>query len=304
MVIGTTGFFDGVHRGHLSVINKVCSLAKECGGRSVVVTFWPHPRAVLQQDAAKFRLLTTLNEKRNLLKSYGIDEVVVLPFNKDFARQTTEEFFEKYIVGMLGIETLVVGYDHHVGSNVNQTQEEMFRIARILGITPVRIEECTTNEVDSKISSTKIREFIEKGMVEEANILLGYRYGLEGAIVEGRRIGRTMGFPTANMRLYEPLKLLPEDGVYVVWVEYAGRTFRGITNIGKRPTIADGNERSIETHLLDFDEDIYGLSIKIEFVTRVREEKRFESIDQLKEQIAKDKESCYRILPDSNINLR
>ncbi|MCK9628846.1 MAG: bifunctional riboflavin kinase/FAD synthetase [Bacteroidales bacterium] len=304
MVIGTTGFFDGVHRGHLSVINSVCSLAKECRGRSVVVTFWPHPRAVLQQDAAKFRLLTTLDEKRTLIKSYGIDEVVVLPFNKDFASQTTEEFFEKYLVEMLGVETLVVGYDHHVGNDIDQTQEEMFRIARMCGITPIRVEECTTDEIDSKISSTRIRDFIERGRIEEANILLGYRYGLEGAVVEGRRIGRTMGFPTANIRLYEPLKLLPDDGVYIVWVEYAGKTYRGITNIGTRPTIGNGNERTIETHLLDFNEDIYGLSIKIEFVTRLRSERRFESIEQLKEQIGRDKESCYKVIPDINVNLR
>jgi len=304
MVIGTTGFFDGVHRGHLSVIEKVCNLAKEQGGRSVVVTFWPHPRAVLQQDAARFRLLTTLNEKRNLLKSYGIDEVVVLPFNKDFAKQSTEEFFEKYIVEMLGIETLVVGYDHHVGSDTKQSQDEMFRIARILGITPVRVDECTTTEVDSKISSTRIRDFIMKGKIEEANVLLGYRYGLEGAVVEGRRIGRTLGFPTANIRLYEPLKLLPEDGVYVVWAEYGGRTLRGITNIGMRPTIDDGNERSIETHLLDFNEDIYGLSLKIEFVARLRGEQRFDSLEMLKEQISKDKENCYKLMPDMNTDLR
>jgi len=304
MVIGTTGFFDGVHRGHLSVIEKVCNLAKEQGGRSVVVTFWPHPRAVLQQDAARFRLLTTLNEKRNLLKRYGIDEVVVLPFNKDFAKQSTEEFFEKYIVEMLGIETLVVGYDHHVGSDTEQSQDEMFRIARILGITPVRVDECTTTEVDSKISSTRIRDFIMKGKIEEANVLLGYRYGLEGAVVEGRRIGRTLGFPTANIRLYEPLKLLPEDGVYVVWAEYGGRTLRGITNIGMRPTIDDGNERSIETHLLDFNEDIYGLSLKIEFVARLRGEQRFDSLEMLKEQISKDKENCYKLMPDMNTDLR
>ena len=304
MVIGTTGFFDGVHRGHQAVISKVYSLAKECGGRSVVVTFWPHPRAVLQQDAAKFRLLTSLDEKRKLIKSLGIDEVVVLPFNKEFAKQSTEEFFKTYLVDMLGIETLVVGYDHHVGNDINQTQEEMFRIARMLGITPVRIEECKTDAVNSKISSTKIREFIRQGMIEEANILLGYRYGLEGVVVEGQRLGRKLGFPTANMKLYEPLKLIPADGVYVVWVEYSGKTYRGITNIGTRPTIGDNNERTIETHLLDFNEDIYGLSIKIEFAARLRNEKRFESIEQLKEQISKDKENCYKLIPEINVKLR
>ncbi|OFY41709.1 MAG: riboflavin biosynthesis protein RibF [Bacteroidetes bacterium GWF2_40_14] len=304
MVVGSTGFFDGVHRGHLAVINKVCLLAREQGCRSLVFTFWPHPRAVLQQDAAKFRLLTTLEEKRNLLINYGIDEVVVLPFDKDFANQTTREFFKNYLSDRYQVSTLVVGYDHRVGCDVNQTQQEMFEIARELGINPVRVEEVSADDKYPKISSTKIRELLLQGNIEQANSLLGYRYGLEGVVVEGLRIGRTIGFPTANIRLYEPLKIVPGDGVYSVWVDYSGKTYRGITNIGTRPTIGQGNERSIETHILDFDEDIYGLPLKIEFAGKMRNEKRFESLEDLKTQLFIDREDSKAFLDNDGIKLR
>lgn len=304
MVVATTGFFDGVHKGHLSVIEKVSTLAKERGGKSVVVTFWPHPRAVLQQDAARFRLLTSLDEKRELLTGYGIDEVVVLEFDKQFARQTTREFFRDYLVKRIGVSVLVAGYDHRVGSDPDQTQNEMFEIARLEGITPVRVDEFRTADVDSKVSSTKIRELISEGSIVSANRLLGYRYGLSGAVVEGRRIGRTLGFPTANMRLYEPLKLLPGDGVYAVWAGYGGRIFRGITNIGTRPTIANGNERTIETHILDFDEDIYGLTLKIELVAKMRNETRFASVEELIRQLKLDRERALQMLQYDNIKLR
>lgn len=304
MVVGSVGFFDGVHKGHLSVIDRVCSLAKKQGCKSSVFTFWPHPRAVLQHDAAKFRILTTLEEKKNLLYNYGIEEVIVLPFDKDFARQTTREFFKNYLVERFGVTTLVVGYDHRVGSDLNQTQEEMLEIARELGVNTVRVEEVSSDNKELIISSTKIREFLLNGSVEQANLLLGYRYGLEGVVVEGMRIGRTIGFPTANIRLYEPLKITPGDGVYTVWVEHNNRTFRGITNIGTRPTIALGNERSIETHILDFDEDIYGLSLKIEFVTKMRDEQKFESLEELKAQIKIDKENSIVFLTADGIKLR
>ncbi len=304
MVVGSTGFFDGVHRGHLAVINKVCTLAREQGCRSVIFTFWPHPRAVLQQDAAKFRLLTTLDEKRNLLLNYGIDEVVVLPFDKSFANQTTKDFFKNYLSDKYHVSTLVVGYDHRVGCDVNQTQQEMFEIARGLGINPVRVDEVSSDDKNPKISSTKIRELLLMGNVEQANSLLGYRYGLEGVVVEGLRIGRTIGFPTANIRLYEPLKVVPGDGVYSVWVDYSGKTYRGITNIGTRPTIGQGNERSIETHILDFNEDIYGLPLKIEFAGKMRNEKRFESLEELKTQLFIDREDSRVFLGNDGIKLR
>ncbi len=304
MVVATTGFFDGVHRGHLSVIEKVASLAKGKEGRAVVVTFWPHPRAVLQQDAARFRLLTSLQEKKDLLQGYGIDDVVVLKFDKDFASQSTRQFFRDYLVKEIGVNLLVAGYDHRVGNDLSQTQEEMFEIARQEGIIPVKIDEFRTEDSDTKVSSTKIRELISEGSIEKANELLAYRYGLQGVVVEGRRIGRTLGFPTANMRLYEPLKVLPGDGVYAVWAGYGGRVFKGITNIGTRPTIANGNERTIETHILDFDEDIYGLTLKIELVTKMRNETKFSSLGELIDQLKLDRDLSHKFLSDKEIKLR
>ena len=256
MVVAATGFFVGVHRGHRAVLEKISALAKEQGDTSAVITLWPHPRTVLQQDAAKFRLLNSLEEKISLIKSFGIDEVFTLKFDKEFASQTTEEYFRDYLIRRLNVRTLVIGYDHRVGSDINQTQDEMMAIARNLGINPVRVDEYTENESGLVISSTKIREMLLAGDMGTANNLLGYRYGVEGVVVEGMKIGRGIGFPTANMRLYEPLKVLPSDGVYAVWVQTSGKTYRGITNIGIRATVGINNGRTIETHILDFDEDI------------------------------------------------
>lgn len=304
MVVAATGFFDGVHRGHRAVLEKISALAKEQGDTSAVITLWPHPRTVLQQDAAKFRLLNSLEEKISLIKSFGIDEVFTLKFDKEFASQTTEEYFRDYLIRRLNVRTLVIGYDHRVGSDINQTQDEMMAIARNLGINPVRVDEYTENESGLIISSTKIREMLLAGDMGTANNLLGYRYGVEGVVVEGMKIGRGIGFPTANMRLYEPLKVLPSDGVYAVWVQTSGKTYRGITNIGIRPTVGINNERTIETHILDFDEDIYGLSIKLEFVAKMRDEVTFSSLDDLKAQLHKDKENSYLYLPENNITMR
>ncbi len=304
MVVAATGFFDGVHRGHRAVLGKISALAKEQGDTSAVITLWPHPRTVLQQDAAKFRLLNSLEEKISLIKSFGIDEVFTLKFDKEFASQTTEEYFRDYLIRRLNVRTLVIGYDHRVGSDINQTQDEMMAIARNLGINPVRVDEYTENESGLIISSTKIREMLLAGDMGTANNLLGYRYGVEGVVVEGMKIGRGIGFPTANMRLYEPLKVLPSDGVYAVWVQTSGKTYRGITNIGIRPTVGINNERTIETHILDFDEDIYGLSIKLEFVAKMRDEVTFSSLDDLKAQLHKDRENSYLYLPENNITMR
>lgn len=304
MVVAATGFFDGVHRGHRAVLEKISALAKEQGDTSAVITLWPHPRTVLQQDAAKFRLLNSLEEKISLIKSFGIDEVFTLKFDKEFASQTTEEYFRDYLIRRLNVRTLVIGYDHRVGSDINQTQDEMMAIARNLGINPVRVDEYTENESGLIISSTKIREMLLAGDMGTANNLLGYRYGVEGVVVEGMKIGRGIGFPTANMRLYEPLKVLPSDGVYAVWVQTSGKTYRGITNIGIRPTVGINNERTIETHILNFDEDIYGLSIKLEFVAKMRDEVTFSSLDDLKAQLHKDKENSYLYLPENNITMR
>ncbi len=299
MVVAATGFFDGVHLGHLKVLNKMCSIAREEDKESMVISFWPHPRNILQQDADKLRLLTSLDEKRNLCLSAGVDRFEVIPFSKEFSMLSVEEFMCKYLIGQYNVSTLIIGYDHKLGHDVSQSQNDMIAIAEKCGIRPVRVDEFVSEEM--VVSSTAIRNLLSEGDVSRANELLGYRYALHGVVVAGNKIGRTYGFPTANLQLYEPLKLVPSHGVYMVWAEIAGKVYRGICNIGNRPTMCDNRGITIETHLLDFDEDIYGLDLKIEFVSKIRNEQKFESIDCLKMQLTKDKEFAYNNMGDPTI---
>ncbi len=288
MVIAATGFFDGVHLGHRAIIEQLCSVARAQNKKSAVVTFWPHPRAILQQDAFALRLLNSLDEKREILKSLGVDEIFVLPFCKEFSKLTSKEFLQQYLIEKYEVSGLVIGYDHKLGQDVSQTQEELIGVANSLGIETFIIKEIFLG--DRSISSTKIRNTILEGGVLEASKVLGYFYSLKGVVVQGNKLGRTMGYPTANMQLYEPLKLLPGNGVYCVDVEVLGEHYKGICNVGNRPTVGANNSKSVETHILDFDEDIYGLDIKIEFIEKIRDEKKFESINALKDQINLDEE--------------
>lgn len=288
MVIAATGFFDGVHLGHRAIIEQLCSVARAQNKKSAVVTFWPHPRAILQQDAFALRLLNSLDEKREILKSLGVDEIFVLPFCKEFSKLTSKEFLQQYLIEKYEVSGLVIGYDHKLGQDVSQTQEELIGVANSLGIETFIIKEIFLG--DRSISSTKIRNTILEGGVLEASKMLGYFYSLKGVVVQGNKLGRTMGYPTANMQLYEPLKLLPGNGVYCVDVEVLGEHYKGICNVGNRPTVGANNSKSVETHILDFDEDIYGLDIKIEFIEKIRDEKKFESINALKDQINLDEE--------------
>ena len=280
VAVVTTGFFDGVHLGHRHVLSAVVSSARERGEEAVVVTFWPHPRTVLQQDAQDFRILTSLEEKKMLLADAGIDRVEVLPFTRAFAALTAAEYLTR-LREKFGATLVVMGYDNHIGADQ--------LTAREISPTPVIVvDPCHSERSEvSPISSTKIRKALEAGDVERANGMLGYAYGLYGVVVAGNRLGRTIGFPTANMQLYEPLKLVPGNGVYAVDVEVLGRRYRGMCNIGTRPTVS-GTARTIETHILDFDEDIYGLPLRLRFLRRIRDERKFPSLDALKEQLVRD----------------
>ena len=283
-MIATTGFFDGVHLGHRLVIERLVSLARERGDESLVVTFWPHPRAVLQNGARELRLLTTLEEKKELLCGLGVDRVEVLDFSRAFAALTAEEYLRDVLRGRFGVTTLLVGYDNRLGSD-RLTAGALAPIAADLGMELVELPPYQS------ISSTKIRRFLEEGDIASAAEMLGYGYSLTGVVVAGNRLGRTIGFPTANMKLYEPLKLVPGRGVYVVEAEVLGKKYRGMTNIGLRPTVG-GSSTTIETHILDFDEDIYGLPLRITFLKRLRDEVHFPSLDELKAQLEKDREAC------------
>ena len=297
MAVAATGFFDGVHLGHKQVIAQMCAIAREKGEESLLVTFWPHPRSVLQQDADRLRLLTTLQEKRERCLSYGVDRFEILRFTRAFSRLGAEEFVRQYLVEQFGVTTLILGYDHRLGHDSFDTPEQMMEVVARCGVEPVQVDAFSTQQ--GAVSSTKIRSALYEGDVNTAEAMLGYRYGLCGVVVAGNRIGRKLGFPTANMQLYEPLKLVPANGVYAVWVDVLGQRFKGVCNIGTRPTVGLGNARTIETHILDFDQEIYGLDLQIEFCARLRDERRFDSLDHLKRQLAVDCQKAAEIIGDS-----
>ena len=288
-MVVATGFFDGVHSGHRHVIKQLVEAAAVRGDESMVVTFWPHPRNVLQKEARSLRLLTTLAEKQQLLYQLGVDKVETLRFTKDFSSMTTEEYL-RMLMDEYGAKTILLGYDNRMGCDAKDS-DEVARVAALLGLEVIRIDMIQSSK-GYAVSSTKIRRSIEEGDVQEAEAMLGYPYALHGVVVAGNRLGRTIGFPTANMQLYEPLKLVPGNGVYFVQVETLGRTMYGMCNIGCKPTVGQTNARTIETHIFDFDEDIYGLDIRITFISRIREEVKFESLEALRQQLEKDKIHC------------
>ena len=291
-MIATTGFFDGVHLGHRLVIERLVSLARERGDESLVVTFWPHPRAVLQDGARELRLLNSLEEKKGLLRNLGVDRVEVLDFTRSFAALTAEQYLREILRDRFGVTTLLMGYDNRLGSD-RLTAAALKPIADGIGMELIELSPLSfrPSEASGEISSTQIRTALESGDIESAAEMLGYGYALKGVVVAGNRLGRTIGFPTANMKLYEPLKLVPGRGVYVVEAEVLGKKYRGMTNIGLRPTVG-GSFTTIETHILDFDEDIYGLPLRITFLRRLRDEVHFPSLEALKEQLEKDRDCC------------
>ena len=293
MVVAATGFFDGVHLGHAKVIELLCSTAKAEGATSAVITFWPHPRSILRQDAGKLRLLNSLEEKEERLKALGVDEVHVVDFTREFSKMTAEEFIRDFLIEKYGVSTLIVGYDHRLGCKKTGS-DDIVRIAGKCGIKAVRVG--AISDSYNTISSTYIRNLIETGGIERANALLGYEYTLKGVVVPGCGNGRKIGFRTANMSLYDPLKLIPYNGVYAVRATVEGKTYKGVCNIGYRPTVEDGRGLTVETHLLDFDDDIYGLDLTVRFVQFIREEQKFASMELLHEQLLKDAAEASEIL--------
>ena len=295
-MVVATGFFDGVHTGHRHVIQQLVEAAAVRGDESMVITFWPHPRNVLQKEARTLRLLTTLAEKKEMLHSLGVNHVEVLHFTKDFSTMTTEKYL-LHLMKEYGARAILLGYDNRMGSDAKGA-DEVARTAEALGLEVIRTD-MVPSEKGYAVSSTKIRERLEEGDVQSAASMLGYDYRLHGVVVAGNRLGRTIGFPTANMQLYEPLKLVPGNGVYFVRVKALDRNLYGMCNIGCRPTVGEGNARTIETNIFDFNEDIYGLDLEITFLARIREEVRFESMEALKVQLEKDREACLAILEPS-----
>ena len=292
-MVVATGFFDGVHVGHRLVIEQLVAAAAARGDESMVITFWPHPRNVLQKEARSLRLLTTLAQKKQMLRDLGVDRVEVLSFTKDFSTMTMEDYL-RHIMKEYGATAILLGYDNRIGCDAADS-DQVARMAVSLGLEVIRTE-MVPSEAGFAVSSTKIREKLEAGDIKEASQMLGYEYSMHGVVVSGNRLGRTIGFPTANMQLYEPLKLVPGNGVYFVKVNVLDRHFYGMCNIGLRPTVGAGNARTIETNIFGFDEDIYGLDIEITFISRIREERKFDSLEELKHQLESDRDTCLSLL--------
>ena len=292
-MVVATGFFDGVHVGHRLVIQQLTQAAAVRGDESMVITFWPHPRNVLQKEARSLRLLTTLAEKKEMLHTLGVDKVEVLNFTRDFSSLTMEDYL-RMLMERYGAKTILLGYDNKMGSDATGA-DEVARKAEDLGMEVIRTD-MVPSERGYAVSSTKIRERLEAGDVKEASGMLGYDYRIHGVVVAGNRLGRTIGFPTANMQLYEPLKLIPGNGVYFARVRTLDRDLFGMCNIGCRPTVGEGNARTIETNIFGFDEDIYGLDIELTFVEKIRDEIKFDSLESLKKQLEQDRDACLTIL--------
>ena len=294
--VATIGTFDGVHLGHQKILSTLISTAKLKSSPSVVITFWPHPRQVLQPDNKSLKILYTLPERIELLKDLGIDHLIVIPFDIAFSKTSSQDFVTKIIMEIIGANTLILGYDHRFGNNRSGSFEYLQTHADSYGLTLIEISRQDIDAVG--ISSSRIREAIAKGEIEEANRLLGHSFHLTGKVIQGDMIGRKIGFPTANVMLGDAHKTIPPDGVYAVWVTHADIQYKGMMNIGYRPTV-NGAIHRLEVHILDFNLDIYDQEIKITFKEKLRDERKFEGLALLMEQLQKDKLATISVLSHS-----
>jgi riboflavin kinase / FMN adenylyltransferase len=289
----TSGTFDGVHVGHQKILQRVKERARQSGGQSVVITYWPHPRLVLFPEDNELKLLSTIEERIEQLRSYGIDYLLIIPFTKEFSRLTSRAFISDVLVKALHTKVLVIGYDHRFGKNREGSFEHLKARSAQYGF---EVEEIPRQDVDDiGVSSTKIRRALESGDIPAANRYLGHTYTLTSVVEEGNKLGRTIGFPTANLALPASHKLIPANGVYAVWVRHDGARLPGMMNIGTRPTV-DGSRLTLEVHLLHFTGDLYGHTLTVEFVEMLRHEQKFDGLDALKAQLAKDREATEKVL--------
>ncbi len=282
----TIGTFDGVHLGHKKILEKVVSSAKEKNLESTLVTFFPHPRIILQNDAS-IKLLNSIEEKQKLIENCGIENLIIHPFTKEFSLLSAEDFVKTILIDKLNISKIIIGYDHRFGKNRTADINDLIEFGSKYNFDVEQIDAKLINE--TTISSTKIRKALDDGNISIANNFLGYKYLLCGKVVKGNQIGRTIGFPTANLHINEDYKLIPKNGVYFVKSTIDNANFYGLLNIGNRPTV-DGKNQTIEVHFLDFSEDIYNTIITIELIDFIRDEEKFDSLEALKNQIKKDKD--------------
>lgn len=288
----TIGTFDGVHLGHQKIVERVVTTARQEGLLATVFTFFPHPRMVVQHDKG-LKLIHTLEEKKQLLQQLGVDLLVVQPFNEAFAQLTAKEFVSTILVQRLNVKKVIIGYDHRFGRNRTANIDDMRLFGKKYGFA---VEEISVQEVDEvSVSSTKIREALNKGDVTTAEHYLGTPYSLTGRVVHGLKLGRTLGYPTANIQVTEDYKLIPKDGVYAVYSYIGARKVYGMMSIGKNPTI-EGKGASIEVYFFDFNGDLYDQKLTIEFVQYLREEQKFATIDLLKKQLQDDETAARKAI--------
>ncbi|MGV9004176.1 bifunctional riboflavin kinase/FAD synthetase [Flavobacterium sp.] len=285
--IVTIGTFDGVHIGHKKILEKITVAAHDSNFESLVLTFFPHPRTVLQ-EGTEMKQLNTIDEKINLLDKLGVDNLVIHPFDKEFSRLTAEDFVKNVLVDKFKVAKIIIGYDHRFGRNRTADIDDLVEFGKKYAF---EVEQISVEEInDVSVSSTKIRNALIEGDVTLANSFLDYPYSIRGTVIKGKQLGRTIGFPTANIHIKEDYKLIPKDGVYVVCCQIEASKHYGMMNIGVNPTTDTNNQKQkIEVHLLDFNDDVYEKSITISFLKRIRDEQKFKSVDGLKKQLSQDK---------------
>lgn len=294
----TIGTFDGVHLGHQKIITSLVTKAKQKSLQANILTFFPHPRMVLQKES-NLKLIDTLEEKQNLLSELGIDNLIIQPFSKEFSKLTAIEFTRDVLVNELGMSALMIGYDHRFGKNREASVEDLITYGQSYNFEVTVIPAQDISSIT--VSSTKIRDAIKISNFKKVNQFLGRPYELNGKVIKGNGVGRTIKYPTANIEIKEIYKLIPPKGVYLVKIYLGENEFSGMMNIGNRPTI-NGLNQTIEVHIFDFDKDIYGKNLKVCFLKKIRKEKKFDSLPSLKSQLKKDEENCKRILAEHSEN--
>ena len=282
--IFTLGTFDGVHLGHTKIIERLLNASSD-NEQSLVLTFFPHPRMVLQEES-DIKLLNTIEERTKLLEKAGLQNLIIHPFDQAFSRLSAEEFVKNILVDIFNIKKIIIGHDHRFGRNRTANIDDLILYGKEFGF---EVEQISAQEIDEvSISSTKIRNALNEGKIALANEYLGYNYLFSGTVIHGKKLGRTIGFPTANLKIEESYKLIPAIGVYAVKCTVGTKTVNGMLNIGTNPTV-DGQNTSIEVHLFDFQEDLYDKKITVELIKRIRDEQKFASVEELKQQLHKDK---------------
>ena len=289
----TVGTFDGVHLGHQAIFRTMKQEADAINGETVVITFYPHPRIVLGLDSENLKFINTQGKKINRLEEAGIDHLIIVPFNKDFAGISSEAFINDLVLEKIHPKIIVTGFDHHFGKDRGGSFDMLSKIGKEKGFKVVKVEAHYENDVP--VSSTKIRKLLNNGAVKAANNFLGYEYSITGKVVKGKSIGRDIGFPTANIEVADEFKLIAAVGVYACRVQYMSQVYKGMCNIGYRPTV-DHGDLTIEVHIFEFNQQIYGEEITIIFVDRMRDERKFDGLKELSNQLKLDQESALKLL--------